>query len=621
MNNDMEYSIGISLKSALRDIKKFKKIADDFNKKLAKDQKAGRKIESDNTKHLVSEKKKQGKASKSLLADMLRDEEKLARAKERQLDKEKAQQKQFNTWRKAQNRKLVDSTLTAHQKKEIKRVLASKKSAEAIREEYDETLRKFRKNKRLETQAAKKAHKEKLNAEKNHSKRMSKIRGGVVGLAQTAIGVATGGAAMVFGGGQQYGEDRANASAAGMSIGDFQRQAYQVTQSTNITSEKFADITKTANERKGSTQFLEKGKDGEFKGADAGATDFINAVQQKLGKDLNLSDAQNLLNQGGKTGIEGLMEMRDQMDALGLTIEQQSFLMESYASDAWNLTEQYKRNAKAAKQAEADFKRLGLGIQNLEAVNRVTNEFSRMWGTLKQAPIEAFESFSSALSPETSATLQKVTERLVEFSRVIGEKFAVGLNRLAPLIEKLFPLFEALTPLFTFVTGALGLQIEMAGNIFSTVVDTLTGTVKAIKQIVNGEFSEAFNTIKDTFKNLFLSLGNAITDAVKGMIGIVVDFLPDMLTPDWMKDFSNSSSQPSVMAPTSTAAPKIKPQATIPPKATNGNGSNGAVNVQSHSNVTIQLEGEQLARVVASSPLMRESVNRQINNTYQYNYQ
>lgn len=599
--SDMNYEIGISLKNAIKDLKKFQRIADKFNKKLAKDQKSGRKIESENTRHLVSEKRKQGKASQSALADMLRQEEKLGKEKSKQLAKEKAQQKRFNTWRKVQQRKLVDAQLTSHQKMEIKRVLASKKSEDVIRSEYDETLRKFRVNKRKEVDAAKRANKLKVANEKAHTDRMGKIRSSGLVIAQAAIAAVTGAGALVGGGASQYADDRANAANAGMDTKEFQKQAFQVNQATTIGNEKFADITKTANERKGSAMFLEKGKDGEFKGADMGANDLINSMQQRLGKSLDLSQAKDLLNQGGKTGIEGLMSMRDQMDSLGLSMEDQSFLMESFASDSWNLTEQFKRNSKAAKQAEKDFDRLGLGIQNLEAVDRITNKFKGMWGVLKAAPMEAFESFSSALSPETSAMLQKITERMVDLSRVIGESLANALNWLAPHIEKLLPLLDKLAPLFSYIADQVGVSLSLLGDIFGVTVDTLSGTIEAIRLLFSGDLVGAFDKMKDTITGVFTGIQAALKGAILGLLENVIDFMPDALIPDSVKEMVKGAKAPTVTTPNTTTPKSV---ATAPPTPQSVTVDTGRSEVVVHS--TLNLDGNQVARSVTRTEQFKQ---------------
>jgi hypothetical protein len=312
------------------------------------------------------------------------------------------------------------------------------------------------------------------------------------------------------------------------------------------------------------------------------------------------------------------------MDALGMSMEDQSFIMESYASDSWNLTEQFRRNQKAAQQAEQDFQRLGLGIQNLEAVDRVTNKFSQLFGIIASSPTEAFESFSSALSPQTTATLQMLTEKLLGFSRVIGENLANALNWLAPILDKIMPLLDQLAPLFNYIAQNLGNTLSFLGGIFSVVVDSLTGSIQAIKQLLQGDFMGAFDTIKQTLTNAFTGITDALKQAILGMIGNFIDFLPDSLVPDSFKamiEKANAPTQPTVTPTTPVTPPAI---ATTPPAQGSlgnvGNGGTQTIENKTTTEVILQLDGEQLATVVANSPTLRESINRQVDQSFSYNH-
>ena len=628
MSNDIaNYEIGISFKSAIRDIKKFRKIADDFNRKLAKDQKAGRKIESDNTRHLISEKKKQGKASQTALAGMLREEHKAAAAKDKLLAKEKAQQKRFNTWRKSQQRRLIDSQLDQHQKMEIMRILSTTRAEHEIRSLYDETLRKFRANKLKEVQAAKAADKLRVDSEKSTNARMAKLKAGAFAAAQVAAAAVTAGAAVIGMGGKQYKDDKANAANAGMDTETYQRKSYVASNSTNLDKDMIADVWQDVNDKIGSKHRLTRDKNGKIGGGDAGLIDQIEWIEMQQGRQMSQGEIDTLFSGDAD---EVLTKLNAKFDEFGADIKTKTQLFESLSSNSWKLTSQMLKNSEAVKQAEADFKRLGLGIQDLESVDRVTAAFSRMWGVLSQAPLEAFEAFSKALNPSTTAVLQQLSEKLVGFSRVIGELFAGALNMLAPHLEKVMVLFEKLTPLFSYIANSVGASLTLLFDVVGVVVDSLNTAVTAITQIVNGDFSGAMDTMVNGIKGIFEGIGNAIQKYMLGMLDNIISFLPDWAVPDSLKKMvtdgkqkqaeqaTNATTTGNTTAsnPTATTTPTQTPsatqQATNSPatRAPSANSGGGVIQVQNSTNVTLSLDGSTIAQQVVRSDYFKTNVRQ-----------
>jgi hypothetical protein len=182
------------------------------------------------------------------------------------------------------------------------------------------------------------------------------------------------------------------------------------------------------------------------------------------------------------------------------------------------------------------------------------------------------------------------------------------------------PLLDQLAPLFNLIAQNLGNTLSFLGGIFSVVVDSLTGSIKAIKQLLQGDFIGAFDTIKDTLTNAFTGITSALKQAILGMVSNFVNFLPDSLVPDSFKQMVNAANTP-------TPPPSITPPtaiATTPPAQGSlgnvGNGGTQTIENKTTTEVILQLDGEQLATVVANSPTLRESINRQVDQSFSYNH-
>jgi hypothetical protein len=224
-----------------------------------------------------------------------------------------------------------------------------------------------------------------------------------------------------------------------------------------------------------------------------------------------------------------------------------------------------------------------------------------------------------------------LTEKLLGFSRVIGENLANALNWLAPILDKIMPLLDQLAPLFNYIAQNLGNTLSFLGGIFSVVVDSLTGSIQAIKQLLQGDFMGAFDTIKQTLTNAFTGITDALKQAILGMIGNFIDFLPDSLVPDSFKAMIEKANAPTETPVTPTTQTPITPPSVTPmqiattPPPQGSLGNSGNVGTQTIENKTtteviLQLDGEQLATVVANSPTLRESINRQVDQSFSYNH-
>ncbi|GAM63665.1 hypothetical protein JCM19232_2645 [Vibrio ishigakensis] len=162
----------------------------------------------------------------------------------------------------------------------------------------------------------------------------------------TAVAVASGSVASAAVQLANYAKEISNlASLSSLSIEDFSSVAYAF-QSVGISSEQTADILKDVNDRIGEFNLTGSG----------GFADALDAV--------GISADQATEKFKGLSGPDVLVELKKQMDAVNLSSEEQTYVMESLANDSTKLIPLLESEGKALK---------GLAREH-DSVNRVLNE-------------------------------------------------------------------------------------------------------------------------------------------------------------------------------------------------------------------------------------------------------
>ncbi len=126
----------------------------------------------------------------------------------------------------------------------------------------------------------------------------------------------------------------------------------------------------------------------------------------------------------------------------------------------------------------------------------------------------------------------------------LGKELAKIMPPLLKLGTEILPLLVAtgklLGPVFAFFGGVLTGIIEEALNAFTplitNIIDILTNLIDFVRNVFSGEWSAAWDNIKDIFSNLGLGILNtfgAIINSISGMINSFINGINTGL-PEWM---------------------------------------------------------------------------------------
>lgn len=162
----------------------------------------------------------------------------------------------------------------------------------------------------------------------------------------TALGVA--GTALVLSAANQAKEIENLSRLANMGTVEFQNYAF-ATESVGINADKLGDISKDVRDKLG--DFIATGG-GEF-------ADFFENVAPKIG--LTAEELQGL------SGPDVLIAVKDAMDAVNISAEEQVFYLESLANDSALLTPLLADNGAALKKQAAHASELGIALSTIES--------------------------------------------------------------------------------------------------------------------------------------------------------------------------------------------------------------------------------------------------------------
>jgi hypothetical protein len=207
------------------------------------------------------------------------------------------------------------------------------------------------------------------------------VAAGTAALAITAMSVKSAGAQR---------ELKTLANVAGESVETFEALAFATNQ-VGISAEKLSDISKDVNEKLG--EFIATGGGG-FK-------DFFEEVAPLVG--ITADQLQNL------SGPEVLQRVKNAMDEANISMEEQSFFLESIASDTTLLIPLLAEEGKQLENLTSRFKEVVGAIQITENQNQGLRDLATTFNLLESQGTKAATSISATLAP----TLDKMFESVI----------------------------------------------------------------------------------------------------------------------------------------------------------------------------------------------------------------
>ncbi len=266
---------------------------------------------------------------------------------------------------------------------------------------------------RIETKGAKKAAKELDNfakeakqAEGNTEKLKKSLKAAPKALAAiTAAGAAAAGAILIVArnSAQAQKEIAALARVAGVTAEEFQALAF-ATDTVGISGEKLSDISKDVNEKLG--EFVATGGGG-FK-------DFFEEVAPIVG--VTAEELQNL------SGPQVLQRVKNAMDQANISMEEQSFFLESIASDTTLLIPLLENEGEALETLTKRYKETAGAIQltatETEALTELSNNFTLLGEESEKASAKITATLAPTLNDFLNSVIDqapKATEAIVNF--------------------------------------------------------------------------------------------------------------------------------------------------------------------------------------------------------------
>lgn len=318
------------------------------------------------------------------------------------------------------------------------------------------------------------------------------------------------------------------ARISGLGIEQFQNYAY-ATSKAGIEQDKFADINKDVRD-----------KLGDFIANEAGPfVDFFDNVAPAVG--LTAKELQGL------SGPDVLVKVKSAMDAANLSIEEQTFYLESLASDATLLAPLLEENGRLMKEEALHAADLGLALSQIEAdklveAQETIADISGQIGALKTkvlaetAPVlvefaeNLMVGFTDGKGSVDDLTEAVSTHLLQGFDLALTgvEFFHINWLRLrsaVPVVVNTFVkgtgiIFNALT---NTVLKPLDLIFEAAekaadflGQDFVNPLDSAKAKIASLGEVTQGVMEENFDsilTVQNGYDELHRSMQRSIDDA------------------------------------------------------------------------------------------------------------
>ncbi|WP_228266319.1 hypothetical protein [Acinetobacter baumannii] len=344
------------------------------------------------------------------------------------------------------------------------------------------------------------------------TEKVAALRGGALMAGAALTGMAVGGAAVAFAGLSAMAIQAAKADAemivlanrANTSTQNFQILSHAAEQ-LGMSQDGLAQSLADAQEKLG--EFTASGGGGEaadFFDALKNNTKMTDAEIQKFAKTLQ-----------GKDGVEALQLMKDKLDSVGASAQEQRFVFESLGNDLGNLLPLFENGGALLDRYGEALTEAGI-IKSKEAI-----EQSRLLAAQTKSVQTRFEGFKTQLASQMMPVLNSLLSSFLQGAEdggqfgsviqsvgVIAKGVAVGIIGLASAIQVVIRLIQGF--------------VEQAANVGATYANVMTadGVVAKGQALVNGfknGWSIASDTVNDsvaTIKGSMKSMNDVLDASV-----------------------------------------------------------------------------------------------------------
>ena len=270
----------------------------------------------------------------------------------------------------------------------------------------------------------------------------------------------------------------------------------------NISAENFQILTKASDaygvsqDQLGSIMADVQEKLGEFTASEGGgAADFFDALRNntKLTDDQIRSFGKTLQ---GRDGVEAVQMLKDKMDDLSLSAQEQRFVMESLASDLGNLLPLFEDGGKSLEEYGNELREAGV-IKTQEAIDA-----NVMFASQQKALQDRFQGLKNQLVSAVMPTLSSLMDHFAQgvSNGLAFDSILQGIGFTAKVLgSTIVALSGIIRGVITLIRGFV-YQAQNIGETAAAVVSA-DGFVNKSKALLNG-FKSAGSNVGKTFKEL-----------------------------------------------------------------------------------------------------------------------
>ena len=328
------------------------------------------------------------------------------------------------------------------------------------------------------------------------NERFGSIEGSITKVGGVLAGMAVGGIAVGIGALSKMAIETAKADSqmvvlanrANTAVESFQVLS-KAAEGLGFEQEALASVLADAQEKLGEFSATEGGGAADFFDALRNNTKMTDEQIKALGKTLQ-----------GKDGVEAIQLIKDKMDELGTTSQEQRFVFESLASDLTNLMPLFANGGTILNQYRDALEEAGV-IKTKEAI-----EQSQLLAAQTQSVYQRFDGFKSQLAGAMMPVLNSLAQHFLKG----GEK-ASGFGGIIQGVGIIAKGVAAVILTFSTVVGAMGNTIgatlAQLGNIATTAINVWNADgLEAKAQAIADGFRNAKNMTGDWWSTTLASL-------------------------------------------------------------------------------------------------------------------
>lgn len=643
MEDIEEYSLKFSLdaKQMYKDLKKYERKMKAFEKRLERNARRQQQqlrqgitatASHENRTRATTAQRTQRTQRASLTAEQRLERKRQADAL-RAERKEAQRVRKFEAWKLAQLRGSAFSQLNITEQMNLRRVLNSQQSEEAIRAQWARSTSILRREQlqraRYErTQATARRRANGGGSGGNNGAGGMMLLGGGMAMAGMAAGAAViAGGMAVKAGADDYSTLKNASEGSGASVSDLQKEAF-VNRSllgAEFGVEKTADMATDTNDRRGELLRDLEMKDGKMTSGGSGA-DIANLLISKgviNGDEASVRDYFK-----GDNALTLQSKMFTDLEKSGVSLSEAQFALESFVSDGSKLYSA-KLNKERVANAESNYSRLNVALtdDDVKRMDQVSASFSTLTTSLSNFPLKIFASFTEALSPEAQANLQKLGELLMRLADPVGKLLGLILDLILTGLTPLMDVFSVMTEGFSLLVDGMLEGWNKFKELKEPIVNFFTNLVKDILSLLpDFLLPEELQSKKDEAPTTTPTANPS-------------NVTPQTTQPYYMQQpiksytpYSPYGTGESVKAALSSGSVGVgsmvngdippPPQMVTPPlpqqtasQQGGQRGGNVSITGESVSNITVTLDSEVVAEAMSKSPIFKGAMQREMYTT------